>query len=372
MEHQKLKRLIKELFPGTSIYVEGRTGIGKSVVTRESAQELAKEKGKEFVEWNKIPNEQKLKIAYEEEKYFILVDLRLSQMEPADLTGIPFPENGACVYKKQLWAHALSHNPGMLFLDEMNLANPSVLSASYQILLDKIIGDLPLHDEVLVVGAGNKQEDKAFTFELPLPILSRVFRYDLDVPSVDSKDGNNWAEWALSHGVDSRVVSYLMRFKAMIFYEKDDLGLLITPRGWEFLGKAIKGKTDWGIIRDIAEGILKGKAGEFVSFLKLAEKMPKPEDILEGKAKFPQELDQQFITCSIISEYFRENRTKEVLKKIFNLEKDKNMSTEFHVLMLRMCRASDGENAEWFRQTVLADKEMLNLVMKKYHKYLVE
>lgn len=364
MKHEKIKQILKNLYPTTSVYIEGRTGIGKSVVTRETSNELASKVDKPYVNWNKLSPDEKHKIAYEKDKYFILVDLRLSQMEPADLTGIPFPENGACIYKKQLWAHALHNNPGMLFLDEMNLANPSVLSASYQVLLDKIVGDIPLHEGVLVVGAGNLQEDKAFTFELPLPILSRVFRYQLDVPEVDT-----WTDWALANGVDSRVVTYLNRFKQMIFYEKDDLGLIITPRGWEFIGKAIKGMKDWNQIKDISEGILKGKAGEFVSFLKLSEKLPKPEDILEDKAKFPRELDQKFIACSILSEHFRDNMKKDTLQKIFALNNKENVDTEFHILLLRMCRAVD---KDFFRSSVLNDKTMLDLVMKKYHQYLVE
>lgn len=359
-----MKTILKALYPTTSVYVEGRTGIGKSVITRETSSEIAKKQGKEFIDWNKISPNEKIKIAYEKDKYFILVDLRLSQMEPADLTGIPFPDNGACIYKKQLWAHALHNNPGMLFLDEMNLANPSVLSASYQILLDKTVGDIPLHNKVLVVGAGNLQEDKAFTFELPLPILSRVFRYQLDVPEVDG-----WTDWAMQNGVDTRVVTYLNRFKQMIFHEKDDLGLIITPRGWEFIGKAIKGIKDWTLIKDISEGILKGKAGEFVSFLKLSEKLPKPEDILEGKANFPQALDEKFIACSILTEYYRDNKTKQTLKKIFDLRKVKNVDTEFHILLIRMCRAVD---SDFLKKEVLSDKEMLDLIMKKYHLYLVE
>ena len=364
MKHEKIKLILKSLYPTTSVYIEGRTGIGKSDVIKKTAEEIATKNNKEYVNWNKLAPDEKLKMAYEKDKYFILVDLRLSQMEPADLTGIPFPENGACIYKKQLWAHALHNNPGMLFLDEMNLANPSVLSASYQVLLDKVIGDIPMHEGVLVVGAGNLQEDKAFTFELPLPIISRVFRYNLDVPEVD-----DWTDWALSNGVDSRVVTYLNRFKQMIFYEKDDLGLLITPRGWEFVGRAIKGMKDWNLVRDISEGILKGKAGEFVSFLKLSEKIPKPEDILDGKSIFPKELDQKFIACSILSEHYRDTKKKETLQKIFALNDKTNVDTEFHILLLRMCRAVD---QDFFRSSVLNDKQMLDLVMKKYHQYLVE
>ena len=74
-----------------------------------------------------------------------LIDIRLSQMEPSDLRGIPF-RNGDFVD----WAiPAMLPNierhgeQGILFLDEITSAPPSVSAAAYQLILDRTrpVGD---------------------------------------------------------------------------------------------------------------------------------------------------------------------------------------------------------------------------------------
>ena len=72
-----------------------------------------------------------------------MIDIRLSQMEPTDLRGIPF-RNGAAVE----WAiPAMLPDPerhgleGILFLDEITSAAPTVSAAAYQLILDRRLGE---------------------------------------------------------------------------------------------------------------------------------------------------------------------------------------------------------------------------------------
>lgn len=72
-----------------------------------------------------------------------VIDIRLSQMEPSDLRGIPF-RNGEQVE----WAvpailpDAQRHGEqGILFLDEITSAPPSVSAAAYQLILDRRLGE---------------------------------------------------------------------------------------------------------------------------------------------------------------------------------------------------------------------------------------
>src|SRR5690606_13846188 len=94
------------------IMIHGAMGIGKSSIVKE----LAKEMG------------------------YNVIDERLSQIEPADLRGIPVPrdvDNGVEVH----WA-VPAHFPKegcedtILFLDELPNANPTVQQAAYQLILD--------------------------------------------------------------------------------------------------------------------------------------------------------------------------------------------------------------------------------------------
>ena len=67
-----------------------------------------------------------------------VIDIRLSQMEPSDLRGIPFRENGSVEWAiPAMLPNADRHGAtGILFLDEITSAAPSVSAAAYQLILD--------------------------------------------------------------------------------------------------------------------------------------------------------------------------------------------------------------------------------------------
>ncbi len=62
-----------------------------------------------------------------------LIDLRLSQLEPTDLRGVPFRVDDHVLWSvPALLPDAIRHGPrGILFLDEINAAPPSVTAAAY-------------------------------------------------------------------------------------------------------------------------------------------------------------------------------------------------------------------------------------------------
>jgi MoxR-like ATPase len=62
-----------------------------------------------------------------------MIDLRLSQIEPSDLRGIPYRiEDGVEWAVPRLLPNAERHGErGILFLDEINAAPPSVSAAAY-------------------------------------------------------------------------------------------------------------------------------------------------------------------------------------------------------------------------------------------------
>ena len=102
-------------------------------------------------------------IAADHEGY--MIDLRLGQMEPTDIRGIPFYNKDS---GKMDWAPPMdlpdeelaSQYPMIvLFLDEMNSAPPSVLAAAYQLILNRGIGRYKLPDNVVIIAAGNRESD---------------------------------------------------------------------------------------------------------------------------------------------------------------------------------------------------------------------
>jgi hypothetical protein len=218
----------------------------------------------------------------------VVVDLRLSQMEPTDLRGIPFynKETG-----KMDWAppvdlpdeeFAAEHELVVLFLDECNSGAPSVMAAAYQLVLNRRIGKYYLPDNVAVVAAGNRESDKGVTYRMPTPLSNRFSHFEMKV------DFDSWLPWAVTNNIHQDVVGYLSFAKQDLydFNAKSSTRAFATPRSWEFVSNLIEDDLDHDTMTNLVAGTVgEGLGLKFMAHRKVAGKMPKPEDILSGKVK---------------------------------------------------------------------------------------
>ena len=163
--HKELNVLIEHYYKTKEpLFIWGTFGIGKSRVMREVAIDKAKEKGKEFVEWNKTNPDKKQEVFNNPEKYFVFIDIRLSEYDSSDIKGLPdFQSDKKSIdFRVPFWALLLEkpESDGILFFDEINLATPLVISSCYKIIYDRVVNDGKINDNWLIVGCGNKQEDR--------------------------------------------------------------------------------------------------------------------------------------------------------------------------------------------------------------------
>jgi MoxR-like ATPase len=139
----------------------------------------------------------------------LMIDLRLGQMEPTDIRGIPFynKEKNVMEFAPPVDlpdAETAAQYPiVVLFLDEMNSAPASVQSAAYQLILNRRVGKYVLPDNVVMVAAGNRESDKGVTYRMPTPLANRFIHQEMKV------DFNSWQEWAVQHNIHKDVVGYL-------------------------------------------------------------------------------------------------------------------------------------------------------------------
>ena len=227
-----------------------------------------------------------------------MVDLRLGQMEPTDIRGIPF-------YNKDLgmmdWAPpidlpteemAAEYPVIVLFLDEMNSAPPSVLASAYQLILNRGMGKYKLPDNVVMIAAGNRDSDKGVSFRMPTPLANRFVHFEQKV------DFASWFEWAVQNKIHKDVVGYLNFAKQDLydFDPKSSSRAFATPRSWTFVSQLIDDEgLDHRTITDLVAGTVgEGLALKFVAHRKIASKMPNPSDILTGKVT---KLDVQEISA---------------------------------------------------------------------------
>jgi hypothetical protein len=218
-----------------------------------------------------------------------MIDLRLGQMEPTDIRGIPF-------YNKEIgkmdWAppvelpdeETASQYPiVVLFLDELNSAAPSVQSAAYQLILNRRIGKYVLPKNVVMVAAGNRESDKGVSYRMPMPLANRFVH--LEVRS----DYDSWNEWAVQHRIHKDVVGYIGFAKndLMDFNPRSSSRAFATPRSWSFVSEFLYDDeaTDAELADLIAGTIGDGLGVKFMAHRKHAANMPNPSEILAGKVK---------------------------------------------------------------------------------------
>jgi len=131
---------------GTSVLAWGPPGVGKTATVTAVADALS------------LPLE------------VVLASIR----EPADFSGLPVIRESGVVMEAPSWARRLAQaGKGILFLDEISTASPAVQAALLRVVLDRVVGDLPLPPGVAVVAAANPPEQAAGGWDLSAPLANR-------------------------------------------------------------------------------------------------------------------------------------------------------------------------------------------------------
>jgi hypothetical protein len=277
-----------------------------------------------------------------------MIDLRLGQMDPTDIRGIPF-------YNKELglmdWAPpidlpseelAAKHPVIVLFFDEMNSAAPSVQAAAYQLILNRRVGKYKLPDNVVMVAAGNREGDKGVTYKMPSPLSNRFVHLEMRV------DFDAWQKWAVLNNIHKDVVGYISFAKQDLFDfdPKTSSRSFATPRAWTFVSQLLEDGLPASTETDLVAGTVgEGTAVKFMAHRKIAGQMPNPRDILDGKVKElkVKEISAMYsLTVSMCYE-LKDINAKETNKDVWHEKVDnffkfmmENFTTELTVMGARV------------------------------------
>lgn len=322
-----------------------------------------------------------------------LIDIRLTQMEPTDLRGIPVPVsreyvdavtgktvedvavrwaipeflpkinspsdhmwNGVVIGESKIYKGAI------ILLDELPNAAPSVQAGSYQLVLDGKIGEYVVPMNVVVFAAGNRQTDKGGTYKMPTPLMNRFDHIEFEAVFKE------WQEHAIVKGFNEKVVGYLTAYEGKLFEFKANAvdGGFPTPRSWEMVSAILNDedtcssadRTSKGVInRMICGAVGKGVGAEFIHHCETSGKLPDAADILDGKIKtLPADVKEVALTYTLTvsmlyklkarsgeAERAETSKEKKDLTKIFNESVEnflafmmKNFKPEMNVLGARM------------------------------------
>ena len=375
VSHRQLSSLIKILYYNPDktgrkkpLLVTASFGVGKSVTIEDTAKELAKERGKTYLNWNEISYEEKIKIIENNlfKDYFILFDIRLSAYDATDLRGLPNFVKRWVEWKYPLFVEILQHpeSDGIIFFDEFNLGTPLVLSSCYQIFHDKVISDIKINYNWMIIGAGNKADDYANTIDTPAPLKDRCA--EVELTPATPKD---WCSWATKNGVHPKIVAYISWKGTMLRKVNFESNEKYTDeRAWASLSSYMKLPLEE--IKLVSGTIIgEGVASEFMGFLEiqniidLDEVINKPEilkTITEAGQKY-------FVISGLAEKYGNDLMTIEQLFAVSTVLYE-NKSADFVAMLWRLASRM---NKAKFRKD-FTTKELKNPLRGIFAKYLID
>ncbi len=252
-----------------------------------------------------------------------VIDIRLSQMEPSDLRGIPFRAETSVEWAiPSILPDAERHGTnGILFLDEITSAPPSVSAAAYQLILDRKLGEYQVPDGWAIFAAGNRQGDRGVTYTMPAPLANRFSHFELETHLDD------WVAWAYKNNIDERIIAFL-RFRPELLFDFDPAHNPVafpSPRSWEFSHRALKKfENSPVLLLGTLQACVGPAAGiELNAFVSSLDKMPDLDEIIAGnEVPVPDEIDLQYaVAAALVGRAIRakdESNAYDIIGNILN------------------------------------------------------
>lgn len=304
---QAISCIIKYLQAKLAVLLTGSPGIGKSDIMRQIAKDF------------------NLKV----------IDLRLSQCDPTDLSGFPTIVGNKASYVP-MSTFPLEGDPipegysgWLLFLDEITSAPPAIQAASYKIVLDRMVGQDHLHKNVAIVCAGNLDTDNAIVQPMSTALQSRLVHLELVVDLMEFQN------WAASSGISYLITSYL-NFKPgnLYTFSPDHTDKTYAcPRTWEFANRvlSVADINSPEILPMLAGTLSEGVAREFLGFTKIHSQLPTIAQITSNPMgiKVPDEPSILWALGGSISHHANMTIFGDLMKFI------ERMPIEFQVVCLR-------------------------------------
>lgn len=228
--------------------------------------------------------------------------------DPTDFSGLPVLEQGKVRYAVPQWVDDFADDgDGILFLDELSTAPPSVQSALLRVVFERRVGFHPLPAGVRIVAAANPPDLMVGGWELSPPLRNRFVHLQWEIPTelyVSSLTGG-WATGALPD-VDpaahaARLSAYRARIGAFLRVKPDALHAspeenkfgFASPRSWDFtaalfataelLGYSIDEEANNQVLFELATGCL-GEATAIMLLEYLRNlRLPDPGAVLRGE-----------------------------------------------------------------------------------------
>jgi hypothetical protein len=210
-------------------------------------------------------------------------------VEPPDVRGFGLPDkdtdgNRIMTFTLPPWSVKKGEPQyGILFLDELGQASHDVQKPAAELLLHRRVGQYQLPPGWIVVAASNREADRSGVLRELAFITNRRMVINIE-PNLDA-----WVDWAEKTNVHPLAIAFARHKPGIVFADKvpEKSGPFCTPRSLVMASELI-GEEDMATFTECACGLIgEGAAGEFVAFLRVAEQLPKFEDIVKDPTGVP-------------------------------------------------------------------------------------
>lgn len=219
MDINSLKKILKYNTAKKPVLLLGEAGLGKSAFVHSYAKEIG----------------------------YDIIDLRLSQYEPIDFTGLPYREESG---KEQIQRYARPElwpsTPFLLFLDELDTAHEQMQGPAMQLCLDKKVGSVKLHPDTIIFAAANGQRYNRT--EIDAALMRRFIVVDFK-PTV-----KEWLDWAQENKINRYVFDFIKCRPEMLDTSIGNIGVSgkqhITRASWVDFSKWLDEAIKDGLLKD--------------------------------------------------------------------------------------------------------------------------
>lgn len=373
MNVEETKRTLQFLGEKKSVLIEGSHGLGKSQVVAQAAKEMSVSTGKPYT----------------------LIDLRLSQKEIGDITGMPSFEDkldvsmgvyvdGKLEQRMEKKERVTNFNPptwwptdpescGIIFLDELNRASREVQQAAFELVLDYRMNFRDLPKGWRVVSAINGDGETYNVLDIDPALYDRFVVINF-TPTI-----SEWQDYAKGIGAHDAVLKYISKFEKNLDTPPSDKiqpgKVYPSRRSWIQLSDTIKHMDDQGIDligdkkeRDYFIKLTGGYVGSalavhFVDFIEKDYKVLTAKDILDKMNKNTIDFlkNSRVIDVSAYSNLLQDH-IKDNVKKLSAKQKDnlltfcqsitKECVADFWQKLLGECRP---QATDWFKDERVKD-----------------